>query len=148
MPLQLEQKFPANCKDVLSVGALKPTGQKSDLTPPDGIDVFAFGEGVVVPSVSAANATTKLDGTSFAVPMVAGFLALLFQCTKILPPRTKDVEDAYHNVNFLREHFKFYRLCDDKKRLVRVGDYFEELLKYKDQPEPPIVKNWKRKRTL
>ena len=145
--LQSGVKFPANDSNVISVGALRDTGQVSFLNPDggSGIDVYAFGERVLAPSLTAADATSNLDGSSYAVPMVAGFLSLLIQCAKTFPHCTKDVQDAYHNVKFLKHHFHTcYELCDDQRRLLRVGDYFKNLYEYREQSPSKLVKYYRK----
>ena len=144
--LQSGVKFPANDSNVISVGALKETGQVSYLNPDGGsdIDVYAFGEGVLAPSLTAADATSNLDGSSYAVPMVAGFLSLLIQCAKSFPHCTEDVQAAYHSVKFLKHHFHTcYELCDDQRRLLRVGNYFKNLYEYREQSPSRLVKYYR-----
>ena len=135
-------KFPANFKEaVLSVGALSSEGKESQFNPRSGVDVYAFGENVAVPSLDATDTSASyLDGTSFAVPMVAGFLALLFQCAKEFP-KCKGKYEEYHDVSFLREHFiKCHKLCKDK-RLLYVDSYFlTDLLECQAHNPSPIAK--------
>ena len=135
-------EFPASDSNVLSVGALEDVGQVATINPQEEIDVYAFGKNVFVPSLSKINAATNLDGTSFAVPMVAGFLALLFQCTKWEKefPGCGGVYDAYHDVKFLRKHFiKCHKLCKDK-RLLHVDSYFlTDLWKCRKLKPSPLV---------
>lgn len=131
-------RFPASDGNVISVGAIEDTGHVANFTPDSEINVYAFGKNVVVPLLTSANATSHLDGTSFAVPMVAGFLALLFQCTKQFP-NCEDAYDLYHNVSFLNEHFKAcHKLCKDR-RLFYVNTYFKDLWKDRMQDPSPLV---------
>jgi subtilisin family serine protease len=118
--------FPASDPHVLSVGALRPLGQVSDLNPSDNIEVYAYGEDLVLPQLESQNTIGVQDGTSFAAPMVAGFLSLLIQCAKEVSP---NVANKYHDVKLLKELFKNPILCD-KRRLLshRVPKFFSDIL--------------------
>ena len=109
-------QFPASDLNVLSIGALRPLGPESDLIPSTGVDVFAPGEDIVCPLMSPGS-TVLFDGTSFATPMVAGFISLLLQCAKELPGSTAKVVAKYHDLRFLKQLFlnPHSGPCKDKK---------------------------------
>ena len=93
----------------MSIGALTPRGKTDcDLNPDNGIDIYAHSEDIVIPLLDASrNDMVKLDdGTSYAAPMVAGFLALLIQCVKRLGA-TPAVIRKFHDtiVNFFKKAF-------------------------------------------
>ena len=122
--------FPASDIHVLSVGALTPGSKKnSDLNQSQGIDVYAHGEQIAIPLVDSNrlcfSAMTKDDGSSYAAPMVAGFLALLMQCVKNQGANS-DVIRKYHDINFLKWLFNDYRLCEQQK-LVRASTFLKQL---------------------
>ena len=124
--LQTGVNFPASDPNVLAVGALKPLGQKSCLNPNDGsgIDVFAPGEDVVVPSPENETSVILNDGTSYSTPIVAGFLSLLIQCAKAT--NNEKVIKKYHDVKFLRQLFCDHRLCKDRK-LLHVNQFLSDI---------------------
>ena len=152
--LQKGVTFPASDPHVLSVGALKPLGQMSDLNPYDKIDVYAPGEDLVFPSLENQSSVTMYDGTSFSTPMVAGFLSLLIQCVNVYckehypndaistPMDTSTSTDAantsndttstskivskYHDVKFIKELFNSHTLCD-KRKLLRVPEFLSDI---------------------
>lgn len=73
--------FPAFNQNVLSVGTLESKGPLSHMNPPSGIDVYAPGENICVPSLNSNNEGIMIDqGTSFAAAVVAGIILLLIQC--------------------------------------------------------------------
>ena len=106
-------QFPASDPNVLSIGALKPQGQISDLNPRDGVDVYAPGEDIAFPIPNAKCIVD--DGTSYATPMVTGFLSLLIQCAKAYSGSAKNVVKMYHDVRFLQQLFLKRELCDQKR---------------------------------
>ena len=93
--------FPAFNQNVLSVGALESKGALSGMTPPSGIDVYAPGENIYVPS-SENEGITPDQGTSYSAAVVAGIILLLIQCAGTVDD---DVRKMYHKLEFLR------RLC-------------------------------------
>lgn len=118
--------FPASDPNVLSVGALRTLGQMSDLNPRNGlIDVFAPGEDLLIPSIGTTYQMKPMDGTSFAAPMVAGFIALLIQCAKAYHG-SANVIKKYHDVKFLRELFNKYQLCENR-RLLHVNQFLTDI---------------------
>lgn len=126
--------FPASDENVLSVGALKPQGRESDINTSRGIDVYAHGEQVIVPLVASANAITEVTGTSFAAPMVAGFLSLLIQLTKEpslyaagVPHDMRLVTKKYHDLKFLKDLFAYHKLSNGI-RMIRVQAFLQELI--------------------
>lgn len=121
--------FPASDPHVLSVGALKPLGQVSDLNPCDKIDVYAPGEDLILPTLENQNIIAMQDGTSFSAPMVAGFLSLLIQCAKEIS-QSPNVISKYHDVKFLKELFNNPTLCD-KRKLLRVPEFLSDILDQK-----------------
>lgn len=133
---QPEPGFPARDPNVLSVGALKPQGRKSDINPSSGIHVYAHGEEVIVPSVDYEFGLIQATGTSFAAPMVAGFLSLLFQLLKNPNLYTSDedvqqkieyVTKKFHDLEFLKKLFEFCEdLCKDKQ-LLFVQDFLQKI---------------------
>lgn len=134
--------FPASDPNVLSVGALKPQGRKADISPEIGIDVYAHGEDLVVPTLTTETNTAGIelcDGTSLATPMVAGFLALLIQCAKELPGSTANVVKEYHNIRFLKKLFLRHELCEGQK-LIRASEFLMEILNRHSHGENYIVK--------
>ena len=127
--------FPASDGNVLSVGALTPRGKTDcDLNPDHGIDVYANGEDIVIPLLdpSRNDMFIRDDGTSYAAPMVAGFLALLIQCVKGLGA-TPAVIRKFHDINFLKKLFRDHRLCEQNK-LIRAERFLNQLLKGNHDP--------------
>ena len=132
-------EFPASDPNVLSVGALKPQGNEADINPGWGIDVYAHGEQVIVPSVASKEAIMYNSGTSFAAPMVAGFLSLLIQLSKSSQlyaagvPRNIDlVTKKYHELEFLKTLFAYHKLSDNRK-MIRVQPFLQELFDRKGE---------------
>ena len=120
-------KFPASDQNVLSVGSLRPLGQKSDQAPLEEVDVFAPGEDILCSPLISPTSIDLKDGSSFATPMVAGFLALLIQCAKQLPGSTPNVIKEYHDIRFLKYLLLNPGLCD-RKKLIYVERFLKDLI--------------------
>lgn len=131
--------FPACWPTVLSVGALTPGGNKSDINPKSLIDVYAYGENFWLPKIGEEKDCFMDDGTSLAAPMVAGFLALVLQCvqsgfpkeTRDFPEKTRnkviaDVVRKFCDIAFLKTFFARRRVCDEELRLIFVMDFLRE----------------------
>ena len=125
--LQEYAGFPAFNQNVLSVGALKSTGQKSGMNPTSGcgIDLYAPGENICVPS-SESEGVEVSEGTSYSAAMVAGIVLLLIQCAGTV---SDDVRNYYHKVEFLK------RLCSSdvdnlciKQCLLHPQDFLQRLV--------------------
>ena len=135
-------KFPASDLLVLSVGSLRPLGQESDQNPSTGVNIFAPGEDIVCPSLISPTSIKLMDGSSFATPMVAGFLSLLIQCANELEGSTPSVVKEYHNIRFLVN-----LLLDpdegpcDHGKLIFVERFLKNLIEYSVNRygEPKIV---------
>ena len=114
----------------MSVGSLTPLGQESGMNPPDEIDVFAPGEDIVCPTLMSPTSIKLEDGSSFAPPMVAGFLSLLIQLVKdSVPTPTDETLKEYHNIRFLNKLFLNHKLCDHNK-LTSVETFLTDLKVY------------------
>ena len=110
--------FPAKHNSVISVGALDLDGSVAEYTV-TGCHIFAPGTSVLVPSVCNLQSLTdvcKQNGTSFAAPMLAGFLALLLQCAKESPPDVRRyIVEKYHDINFLNTLLRDDRFVRERK---------------------------------
>jgi hypothetical protein len=124
-------KFPARHERVLSVGALTCGGNKSDMNACIGIQVYAPGERIVLPDIDIENseATKRDSGTSFAAPMIAGFIALLIQCAKDTPRSTDNVVRMYHDMSFLTHVFANSTACNEQLHLLHAGKFLSDLVK-------------------
>ena len=89
--------FPASDKNVISVAACQPAGQPSLFNQHGKIDVYAPGENIKF-SVTGETYT----GTSAAVPIVAGIIALLLQCANCWQSESRI---KLRNVDVLRKIF-------------------------------------------
>lgn len=90
--------FPARDKNVISVGACKPTGQPCDSNPEANIDVCAPGEDIELSS-------HLFSGSSFATPVVAGIIALMLQCANTLPADKTNIKKSIRKVETLQSLF-------------------------------------------
>ena len=133
--------FPASNRNVIAVGAFGTGGHKTDFTTPHAC-VYAPGKAIYVPSLATNSEICTQDGTSFAAPVVAGFLALLLQCAKESDPdgSTKKVMDMYHNIDFLNDIFhdhelvskdpgNHHRLFYAQAYLVRLREHPDNIIK-------------------
>ena len=102
--------FPARDKNVISVGACKPTGQPCDSNPEVNIDVYAPGEDIEVPGVQT------FSGSSAATPVIAGIVALMLQCANKLPQEKNNVKKLIRNVETLKLLFA-HDMMERGKRL-------------------------------
>ena len=126
--------FPASDSNVLSVGALTCHGHIAELNTSSVVHAYAHGE-MIVPTTTSISAVKSDCGTSFAVPMVAGFLSLLIQCTKdptlYQSPHARCniemVSEKYHDIEFLIDLFECNKLCKDKK-LIYVKKFLKEII--------------------
>ena len=109
--------FPASNKNVISVGACKPTGQPCDSNPEKPIDVCAPGEDIIIPSL-----TEPFSGSSAATPAVAGIIALILQCANKLSGNLNMIRD----VNILRKIFQ-HDMKERGKELLAPHDLLESL---------------------
>ena len=123
--------FPASNKNVLSVGACKPTGQPCDSNPEAPIDVYAPGEDIIIPSL-----TEPFSGSSAATPAVAGIIALILQCTNKLSGNLKNM---IRDVNILRMMFQ-HDMKERGKELLAPHDLLESLWNDPNQIEAVIRK--------
>jgi subtilisin family serine protease len=73
--------FPADHPTVLSVGSVNSKGDPSDFSSPNHVDVVTLGENVLSAYWKVIDDYTYSTGTSFAAPIISGFLALLIQDT-------------------------------------------------------------------
>jgi subtilisin family serine protease len=81
--IDAERYSPANCDNVLTVGALNRFGDKADFSNfGSTVDVAAMG--VQVASLDEAGELTQWYGTSFAAPIVAGIGGLIKQANPAL----------------------------------------------------------------
>ena len=128
---QRSAKFPARHERVISVGALTRGGNKSDMNACCGIQVYAPGENIVIPMIDKENseATKKASGTSYAAPMIAGFIALLIQCAKDTPSSTDNVVRMYHDMSFLTHVFATSAVCNEQLHLLHAGEFLSNLVK-------------------
>ena len=119
--------FPSSDCNVIPVGAIGPDGRKAGFST-DHAHVFAPGGDIFVPSIMSDSKVCKQHGTSFAAPMVAGFLALLLQCAKESGPKiaTPNVLEKYHSVNFLKSLLRHHKLVKEN-RLFYANELLEDL---------------------
>ena len=125
--------FPASNKNVLSIGACKPTGQPCDSNPETPIDVYAPGEDIIIP-LSAGNLT--FSGSSAATPAVAGIVALILQCANRL---SSNLKNMIRDVNILRRIFQ-HDMKERGKELLAPHDLLQSLWNDPDQIETVIRK--------
>ena len=125
--------FPASNKNVLSVGACKPTGQPCDSNPETPIDVYAPGEDIPIP---LSTGSSTFSGSSAATPAVAGIIALILQCANKLPDYLKNI---IRDVNILRRIFQ-HDMKERGKELLAPHDLLQSLWNDPDQIEGIIRK--------
>ena len=109
--------FPASDIHVISVGALdKKVGSKTRFSSAH-CHVYAPGESVCVPSVINQSTTDVcyVDGTSFAAPILGGFLALLLESANNNVSNSTFVIEKCHDINFLNTLLKDHKLVRDYK---------------------------------
>lgn len=128
--------FPAFNENVLSVGALESKGPLSHMNPPNGINIYAPGENICVPS--SDNEGMMIDqGTSFSAAIAAGIILLLIQCAGTV---SDQVREKYHKLEFLRRlcSSAMENLCDRQclrhpqrflQRLANDKEYICQLLR-------------------
>ena len=107
--------FPASDIHVISVGALdKRVGSKISFSSAH-CHVYAPGECVYVPSVINQSITDvcHVDGTSFAAPILGGFLALLLESANNNVSNSTFVIEKCHDINFLNTLLKDHKLVRD-----------------------------------
>ena len=107
--------FPASDIHVISVGALdKEVGGKTSFSSAH-CHVYAPGESVYVPSVvnQSTTAVCPVNGTSFAAPILGGFLALLLQSA--YNSKNTNVIEKCHTINFLNTLLRDHKLVRDYK---------------------------------
>ena len=85
----------------------------------------------MIPKIDKENSETmrKSSGTSFAAPMVAGFIALLIQCAKGTPNSTEKIVTMYHDVSFLTHVFAKSAACNEQLQLLHAGKFLSNLVK-------------------
>ena len=106
--------FPSSNNHVISVGALDRHGHKTNFSATH-CRVYAPGESIYVPSV-VRNSTTDVcpvNGTSFAAPVLGGFLALLLQSAN--NSKNTFVIEKCHDINFLNTLLRDHKLVRDEK---------------------------------
>lgn len=107
--------FPSSDNHVISVGALDENGGYKTNFSATHCHVYAPGESIIAPSL-ANNSTTDVcpvDGTSFAAPILAGFLALLLQSAN--NSGNDFVINKCHDINFLNTLLRDHKLVKDDK---------------------------------
>ena len=106
--------FPSSNNHVISVGALDQYGHKTNFSAAH-CHIYAPGESIYVPSV-VNNLTTEVcpvDGSSFAAPILGGFLALLLQSAN--NSQNTFVIEKCHDINFLNTLLRDHKLVKDEK---------------------------------
>jgi subtilisin family serine protease len=79
--------YPAGSPDVVSVGALAPSGAMAAFSNfGECVDVFAPGEQVAAATNTGVTHTAEVSGTSFASPLVAGLAAVMLGVDPSLSP--------------------------------------------------------------
>ena len=122
--------FPASDIHVISVGALdKKLVVKPDFRQPTV--TFMLLENQCVPSVINQSTTDvcHVDGTSFAAPILGGFLALLLESANNKVSNSTFVIEKCHDINFLNTLFKDHKLVRDYK-LWYAHEVVEKLQEY------------------
>lgn len=129
-------KFPASNKYVLSVGALTPGGNKSDFTCSSRIDAYLLGEQFVFPDKPC----NLRSGTSYAAPMLAGFLSLLIQQVK--ENNNEDILNKYDFMSFLQKKILTSHELSSKGALViRPDEFLQSIIENKNKIVS-LVKNY------
>lgn len=135
-----EAFFPASNMHVIAVGAYDAGGRRASFSTDHAL-IDAPGQGIYVPllssSVSKESEVCKEDGTSYAAPMVAGFLALLLQSVKESgrSRSTPRVIKKYHEIGFLKTLLQHRHLVKEKKLF-----YAHEFLKSLQDTPDRIIK--------
>lgn len=128
-------QFPACSEDVICVGALNAKGHSRDSNAPTGIDVYAPGELIPVPSIDNYNSVAIECGSSCAAPAIAGLIALIFHYAN------KCVRDIRERKKFRRLLYLKFEVFDDKMKdrhpnLLDPYRFFESgLREYEQQQE-------------
>ena len=136
--------FPASNRNVISIGAYGIGGRITEFST-EYAHVYAPGKAIYVPSLATPGSNSgvcKQKGTSFAAPMVAGFLALLLQCVKQSGQSTPKVMKKYHDIDFLKTILRDHELVNNK-RLFYAHKYLERLLKHPDNVIELIKRDFK-----
>lgn len=113
-PRSDESCFPSSNSNVISVGALDKYGNKTNFSA-DHCHIYAPGESIYVPSVVRESKTDvcPVDGTSFAAPLLGGFLALLLQSAN--NSNNAFVINKFHDIEFLSGLVKSHLLVNHGK---------------------------------
>ena len=126
-PLRDEIDFPASDTNVIPVGAIDCYGNTADFSAAN-CHVYAPGKEVCVPAIVPYSpnapdchrtAVATMNGTSFAAPMLAGFLALLLESANQCPAVVHNVREFIvkkcHDINFLKTLLRDHKLVKDGK---------------------------------
>lgn len=110
-----EYFYPADYKEVISVGALQSNNKLASFTNTNEyVDIYAPGEGIY--STYIEDGFTSLSGTSMAVPHVSGSLALLIE------------EYEYIYGKTISERFAFELLMYHTSKINVSGNHFVNIL--------------------
>lgn len=105
--------FPASNNHVISVGALDEHGGHIASFSSAHCHIYAPGKSMYVPSVTSKTDVRLVSGTSFAAPILGGFLALLLQSAN--NSKNTVVIEKCHSINFLNTLLRNHKLVRDGK---------------------------------
>lgn len=122
--------FPASDLHVLSVGALDEYDEKANSNPGCGVNMYLPGKHIAFPKVKSSD---PFDGSSYAAPMLAGFLSLLMQWAKDnIEDGSEEYLAKYRDVNFLRKVINKRQLSDPGSQMVGMNEFLNTIIERKN----------------
>ena len=142
---QIPPRFPANHKDVISVGSLQKNGRdvsKFSCTKSPYADVYTYGEVLAIDGEECKSfgkqqepppfKLENREGTSFATPAVAGLACLAIQWGK---QEYKHIDRKNRNQLI----FQFFKHVDhEPKKVTSASDFIKSLKPFFDKYQPPV----------